>query len=56
MEYDFVQTMTNFEPLHKLQAHNGYILKCVLSPEFCDPHRSERMCSSFVYLFYSFFN
>ncbi|CAI0377237.1 unnamed protein product [Linum tenue] len=34
------QTMTNFEPLHKLQAHNGYILKCLLSPEFCEPHRS----------------
>lgn len=34
-----LQTMTNFEPLHKLQAHNGYILKCLLSPEFCDPHR-----------------
>nr|XP_034918553.1 target of rapamycin complex subunit LST8 isoform X1 [Populus alba] len=33
------QTMTNFEPLHKLQAHNKYILKCLLSPEFCDPHR-----------------
>ncbi|RZC80005.1 hypothetical protein C5167_042581 [Papaver somniferum] len=26
------QTMTNFEPLHKLQAHDGYILKCLLSP------------------------
>lgn len=35
----FLQTMTNFEPLHKLQAHNGYILKCLLSPEFCEPHR-----------------
>jgi len=35
----FLQTMTNFEPLHKLQAHNKYILKCLLSPEFCDPHR-----------------
>ncbi|KAG6514413.1 hypothetical protein ZIOFF_024768 [Zingiber officinale] len=33
------QTMTYFEPLHKLQAHNGYILKCLLSPEFCDPNR-----------------
>ncbi|XP_024027235.1 target of rapamycin complex subunit wat1 isoform X3 [Morus notabilis] len=33
------QTMTNFEPLHKLQAHKGYILKCLLSPEFCEPHR-----------------
>ncbi|EOA28468.1 hypothetical protein CARUB_v10024674mg [Capsella rubella] len=27
-----IQTMTEFEPLHKLQAHNGYILKCLLSP------------------------
>ncbi|CAG7877247.1 unnamed protein product [Brassica rapa] len=26
------QTMTEFEPLHKLQAHNGHILKCLLSP------------------------
>ncbi|KAH9297732.1 hypothetical protein KI387_029414, partial [Taxus chinensis] len=33
------QTMTNFEPLHKLQAHNTYILKCLLSPEFCEHHR-----------------
>ncbi|CAL5423376.1 unnamed protein product [Camellia sinensis] len=33
------QTMTNFEPLHKLQAHDGYILKCLLSPEFCEPNR-----------------
>ncbi|CAA2969448.1 LST8 homolog [Olea europaea subsp. europaea] len=33
------QTMTNFEPLHKLQAHDGYILKCLLSPELCDPNR-----------------
>ncbi|ERN07853.1 protein LST8 homolog isoform X1 [Amborella trichopoda] len=33
------QTMTNFEPLHKLQAHNGYILKCLLTPEFCENHR-----------------
>lgn len=30
------QTMTNFEPLNKLQAHNTYILKCLLSPEFCE--------------------
>ncbi|CAK9156928.1 unnamed protein product [Ilex paraguariensis] len=27
-------TMTNFEPLHKLQADDGYILKCLLSPEY----------------------
>ncbi|KAG7637014.1 Non-functional target of rapamycin complex subunit LST8-2 [Arabidopsis thaliana] len=26
------QTMTEFEPLHKLQAHNNHILKCLLSP------------------------
>ncbi|GFP97247.1 protein lst8 homolog [Phtheirospermum japonicum] len=32
------QTMTNFEPLHKLQAHDGYILKCLLSPELCEPN------------------
>lgn len=38
-KYFFFQTMTNFEPLHKLQAHKGYILKCLLSPEFCEPHR-----------------
>ncbi len=24
---------THFEPLHKLNAHNGYILKCLLSPD-----------------------
>ncbi|CAK7342496.1 unnamed protein product [Dovyalis caffra] len=40
------QTMTNFEPLHKLQAHDGYILKCLLSPEFCDPHRYLATASS----------
>lgn len=34
-----LQTMTNFEPLHKLQAHDGYILKCLLSPELCEPNR-----------------
>uniref|UniRef100_A0A803MA72 Target of rapamycin complex subunit LST8 n=1 Tax=Chenopodium quinoa TaxID=63459 RepID=A0A803MA72_CHEQI len=33
------QTMTNFEPLHRLQAHKGYILKCLLSPEYCEPNR-----------------
>uniref|UniRef100_A0ACD5X621 Uncharacterized protein n=1 Tax=Avena sativa TaxID=4498 RepID=A0ACD5X621_AVESA len=32
------QTITNFEPLHKLQTHDGYILKCLLSPKFCDPN------------------
>jgi WD40 repeat protein len=31
------QMITNFEPLHKLQAHNKYILKCLLSPEYCEP-------------------
>uniref|UniRef100_A0A5B7BPY3 Target of rapamycin complex subunit LST8 n=1 Tax=Davidia involucrata TaxID=16924 RepID=A0A5B7BPY3_DAVIN len=40
------QTMTNFEPLHKLQAHDGYILKCLLSPELCDPHRYLATASS----------
>ncbi|XP_073043116.1 target of rapamycin complex subunit LST8-like isoform X2 [Primulina eburnea] len=33
------QTMSIFEPLHKLLAHDGYILKCLLSPEFCQPNR-----------------
>eukprot|EP00898_Chlorokybus_atmophyticus_P001747 jgi/Chlat1/2573/Chrsp175S00149 len=27
------QTTTHFEPLHKLQAHNAYILKCLISPD-----------------------
>lgn len=27
------QTTTMFEPLHKLQAHDGYILKCLISPD-----------------------
>ncbi|KAF9594999.1 hypothetical protein IFM89_035973 [Coptis chinensis] len=40
------QTMTNFEPLHKLPAHDGYILKCLLSPEFCEPHRYLATASS----------
>ncbi|KAM7264521.1 hypothetical protein ACFE04_002204 [Oxalis oulophora] len=40
------QTMTNFEPLHKLQAHNEHILKCVLSPELCEPHRYLATASS----------
>ncbi|KAG1359044.1 target of rapamycin complex subunit LST8 [Cocos nucifera] len=40
------QTMTYFEPLHKLQAHEGYILKCLLSPEFCDPQRYLATASS----------
>lgn len=44
MRIIFLQTMTNFEPLHKLQAHDGYILKCLLSPEFCEPNR---YCISF---------
>ncbi|CAI5951838.1 unnamed protein product [Closterium sp. NIES-65] len=33
------QTAASFEPLHKLQAHNSYVLKCLLSPEFSDPNR-----------------
>jgi G protein beta subunit-like protein len=24
---------THFEPLHKLRAHQGYILKCLISPD-----------------------
>nr|GMD00172.1 protein LST8 homolog [Ipomoea batatas] len=40
------QTMTNFEPLHKLQAHDGYILKCLLSPELSEPHRYLATASS----------
>jgi target of rapamycin complex subunit LST8 len=24
---------TNFEPLHRLKAHDGYILKCLISPD-----------------------
>ncbi|XP_066316392.1 target of rapamycin complex subunit LST8-like [Miscanthus floridulus] len=40
------QTITYFEPLHKLQAHDGYILKCLLSPEFCDPNRYLAIASS----------
>ncbi|KAF3616059.1 Protein LST8 -like protein [Capsicum annuum] len=40
------ETMTNFEPLHKLQAHDGYILKCLLSPELCEPHRYLATASS----------
>ncbi|WMV19221.1 hypothetical protein MTR67_012606 [Solanum verrucosum] len=40
------ETMTNFEPLHKLQAHDGYILKCLLSPELCEPNRYLATASS----------
>ncbi|KAH9620439.1 hypothetical protein KSS87_004131 [Heliosperma pusillum] len=40
------QTMMNFEPLHRLQAHKGYILNCLLSPEYCDPHRYLATASS----------
>lgn len=42
------QTMTNFEPLHKLQAHDGYILKCLLSPELCEPNRLDFFLSYFL--------
>ena len=28
-----MQTTAHFEPLHKLQAHDAYILKCLLSPD-----------------------
>ncbi|KAI3917575.1 hypothetical protein MKW98_021337 [Papaver atlanticum] len=31
--------MCGMQPLHKLQAHDGYILQCLLSPKFCEPHR-----------------
>ncbi|KAG6391883.1 hypothetical protein SASPL_149647 [Salvia splendens] len=41
-----VQTMTNFVPLHKLQAHDQYILKCLLSPELCEPNRYLATASS----------
>jgi len=37
--WNSVQAMTNFEPLHKLQAHDKYILKCLLSPEYCEPNK-----------------
>ncbi|GJN04437.1 hypothetical protein PR202_ga21987 [Eleusine coracana subsp. coracana] len=30
----------------KLQAYDGYILKCLLSPEFCDPNRYRATASS----------
>nr|CAB3504847.1 unnamed protein product [Digitaria exilis] len=40
------QKITCFEPLHKLQAHDGYILKCLLSPKFCDPNRYLATASS----------
>ncbi|CAI5480260.1 unnamed protein product [Closterium sp. Yama58-4] len=39
------QTAASFEPLHKLQAHNSYVLKCLLSPEFSDPNRYVQACS-----------
>ncbi|KAI3987629.1 hypothetical protein MKX01_007095, partial [Papaver californicum] len=38
--------MINFETLHKLQAHDGYILKCLLSPEFGEPNRYMATASS----------
>lgn len=40
------QTSSSFEPLHKLQAHNTHILKCLLSPEFSDPNRYLATASS----------
>lgn len=36
----------NLEPLHKLQAHDTYILKCLLSPEFCESSRLLATASS----------
>ncbi|TVU25159.1 hypothetical protein EJB05_27644, partial [Eragrostis curvula] len=41
-----MQPITFFEPLHKLQAHDGYILKCLLSPKFCDPNSSVLLAPS----------
>ncbi|KAI3941375.1 hypothetical protein MKX01_005398, partial [Papaver californicum] len=32
-----MQTITSFEPLHKLQAHNGYILSVCYHLSFVDP-------------------
>eukprot|EP00249_Psilotum_nudum_P010439 c22545_g1_i1 orf=465-1415(-) len=40
------QLMTNFEPLHRLQAHDTYILKCLLSPEYCEPNQYLATASS----------
>jgi G protein beta subunit-like protein len=47
--------MTNFEPLHKLQAHKEYILKCLLSPEFCEPQRQLPRFNIFISLFFFYF-
>lgn len=27
------KNITHFEPLHRLKAHSGYILKCLISPD-----------------------
>ncbi|TVU25157.1 hypothetical protein EJB05_27642, partial [Eragrostis curvula] len=35
----FTQAITCSKHLHKLQAHDGYILKCLLSPKVCNPSR-----------------
>ncbi|CAI5986373.1 unnamed protein product [Closterium sp. NIES-64] len=45
------QTAASFEPLHKLQAHNSYVLKCLLSPEFSDPNRY--VCASYTHVFHA---
>ncbi|XP_038980102.1 target of rapamycin complex subunit LST8-like isoform X2 [Phoenix dactylifera] len=39
LAFNLLETMTYFEPLHKLQAHDDYILKCLLPLEFIDPQR-----------------
>jgi hypothetical protein len=44
----FLQMMTNFEPLHKLQAHDKYVLKCLLSPEYCEPNKYVTLLSLMV--------
>ncbi|XP_020098464.1 protein LST8 homolog [Ananas comosus] len=35
------QMIAHLEPLHRMQAHSGYILRCLLSPELCSPVSSE---------------
>nr|KAJ0214614.1 hypothetical protein LSAT_V11C400179880 [Lactuca sativa] len=36
----------HFRAMHKLQAQDGYILNCLLSPEFCEPQRYLAIASS----------
>ncbi|OAY66948.1 Protein LST, partial [Ananas comosus] len=42
MEY----MIAHLEPLHRMQAHSGYILRCLLSPELCSPVRYLASASS----------